>query len=443
MLEASSPSDYSLTSYGHCYQTLIQAAFSKASIRSQEFDSFINYLSELAYFIYQGGAESISTLAISDFQDKYSREYLIESHDHVLNKIEQSGLLVRDGSRLYFGYKYIFYFYVARYLSDHLNTISCKEEIKSLCRLIHLEKSANILIFLLHHTKDEDIVGELIANSEKIFEDGDPAALDVKDTSHIARYIADIPELMLEEKDIEAERKKRLRSKDIAEEQGSDESEDDTVDGDDGFLADVNRSFRSIQIIGQILRNRKGSLNKKQLQSLAEAADGAGLRFLKFFLALTERSEHTILKLITEALKQRDDLSDDDIADEARKMFLLICYGTSYAVVKHLADSLGSRELLSIFESIKNERRDQPVYSIIFVAIKLEFTKEIPRDDVELLYMELDGNLIARRLLQEIVVRHLHLNHVSYRDQQWISEKLAIPLATQKILQRKDRKKID
>jgi len=84
---------------------------------------------------------------------------------------------------------------------------------------------------------------------------------------------------------------------------------------------------------------------------------------------------------------------------------------------------------------------NSPAVKLINIAIKLEFTKKIPKKEISKLYADISNNPLTRRLLQELVIQHLYLNHVKYQDRQWISETLKIPITSQRALQaKKDRK---
>jgi hypothetical protein len=78
---------------------------------------------------------------------------------------------------------------------------------------------------------------------------------------------------------------------------------------------------------------------------------------------------------------------------------------------------------------------------LIHIAILLEFTKSIPKKEIAKLFSEVEGNPISKRLLQELVVQHLYLNHVDYKDRQWISSKMHLPINTQRLIQSKDEYK--
>lgn len=47
------PNNYEQTSYGYCYQSLIHFALAaKAKIKNEDIDTYINYLSELAFSLF-------------------------------------------------------------------------------------------------------------------------------------------------------------------------------------------------------------------------------------------------------------------------------------------------------------------------------------------------------------------------------------------------------
>lgn len=416
-----------LTSYGHCYQSLIQVAFARANIGALEFDTLLNYLTELAYFIYSSEDAGISELDQFDlFKKNYSEKYIVQSHDRVINKLVRSGLLVDAEPPIKFRYKYIYYFYVAKYLSDNLNVVEFREVVAGLCAAIHLEESANILIFVIHHTKNPDIVNQILQFSDTIFQCNAPATLNKHDTSYISSIITEIPNLVIEQRNVESERKKQLQLKDAYEDNEDElvgsvgrEGELDTVGRD--RLRDINRSFRTIQVVGQILRNRQGSLEKTQLRNLSISACGVGFRFLRFVLEFSEQNENIVTDAIVTSLREPSELNDQEIADGARKALLMLCYGTAYAVIRNLAESLGSRQLLQIFTDLRSANWAIPSFHLLYIAMELEFNKRIPRRECSKTLKAIKGNDVAFRLLQEVVAQHSRLNYVEYTDQQWVS----------------------
>ena len=438
LLETATPSDYSLTSYGYCYQSLIQNSLQRTNIRANDIDLYINYLTEFAYFLFDSEEDSISDDQLQQFQRDYSIKYLIESHEHVIDTLVKAGVLKKSHSKIYFGYRYIFYFYVAKYFADHLNIDECKSAVEFLCKNIHTERNANILIFVIHHTKDQAIIDEILLNAWDVFDKTGPANLDIGETQHLAEFLDSIPQLVVEQKNIEDERKASLEKMDEID--TADEDLQNPCDEDDAekqIFKEINRAFRVTEIIGQILRNRHGSLTKSQLYDLADAAHSPGLRFLNFYLTMLRTDKEHIIELIQDVMKQNLSMQRSKIEKEARDLFLMLNYGVSFAVVKMIANSLGSEKLMAIFAEVADKNRNSPAMQLIYIAMKLEFTKSIPKREIEELLTKLENNPISKRLLQEVVIQHLYLNYMDYSDRQWLSDKLFIPLQSQLLLQAK------
>lgn len=443
-LESNSPSDFSLTAYGHCYNALIQQSLKKAKIKNEDIDKYINYLTELAYFIYLNKKNELSDDELNEFKASYSDKYLIESHEKVIQDMCQSGLLKSSYSGLSFSYKYIYYFYAAKHIAEN-HELEGGAKLTELCQKIHSEKHANILIFVTYHTKDQKILDEILAITEKIFPEETPASLNPSDTEHFEEVIKTIPALVMENKtakEIEESRKSKLDKRDKLEtihEDDENGEEEELVEAD--TFADINRSAKAVEIIGQILRNRYGSLRKDQLTDLTQSAFNSGLKFLSFYFRITKSQKKEIIEEITRLIKNNSSLTDTEVKDEARKLFLRLCYGVSFSVIKKISFSVGSDHLIPIFKKIAEES-DTPASHLINLCIQLEFTKQINKESILLAKKKINPGTMAYRLLQEVVIQHLYLHNVSFDERQWISSKLSIPVREQRYLQGQKKTKI-
>ena len=105
-LESIRPMDYSLTSYGYCYQYLIIRSLESANILPQEIDTYINYLTELAFFIFDRKQSDIS---VRDFENEFEKDYSIKffckSHEVIISSLKKSQIIIIEGDRLFFKYR--------------------------------------------------------------------------------------------------------------------------------------------------------------------------------------------------------------------------------------------------------------------------------------------------------------------------------------------------
>lgn len=437
-LDSVGSSNFSLTSYGYCYQVLIQQALSKVGVSANKFDRYVNYLSELAYYFFKTESlKSITGGQFEVFKEAYSQNFL-GSHDEILEKLHGARILRNNEERLWFSYRYILYFYVGKYLADHID--ACEKDITALCAELHDDAKANILIFLMHHSRDQRIIDEVILRGLVTLDGVEPATLSKAETRHIVAFINALPELVLKHTDVDKERKRRLRRKDeIDSELGLQEDDDGGLTPQSEVIRDLAKSVRLIDVIGQVLRNRSGSLLRPQLLALARTGFEAGLKFLACWLNMTRTEEKYLLRLIYEVLRE-EALEDGELEKAARRTYLALTYGICFGLIRRIANSLGSEELFEIFDALEQENPQSIAARLINVAIQFEFQKRIPKRAIESLSADLSGNPIGQRLLQEIAVEHLYLNHVRIEDKQWISAKLGVPmLATRLITGRREK----
>ena len=443
-LEFRKKHETSLTSYGHCYQHLIMQALEKVKIKAKEIDPYINYLTEISFFIFERGRQEITSQEFEEFKREYSASFLIPcSHDELLGHLIDSKILVAKEDRLRFAYKYIFYFYAAKKLAETIHDKKTKEVVSLLCENLHTEVNANILIFLTHHSKDEAIIDDILLYTSALFDGLNQSTLDSKDTEFFEEFLQAIPNLVMEQRSVEEERKRSLKSKDqeLDNTHTVEENENEPL-GHKGMFAQINASARAVEVIGQILRNRYGSLRREQLNDLAESAYSVGLRFLEFYLNLANKIQSDIEAMIKSLIESEDKkISDEEVAKRARKLFLSLCYGVSFSVVNKIATSIGFDKLMPIFEELSSQN-NSPSYQLIEVAIRLEFTKQIPKKKISALFNEFSSNRIAKRMLQEIVLQHSYLHYLDFDDKQWISETLGIPMQVQRAIGWKTEAKV-
>ena len=63
------PLDSEITSQGHCYQALIYLYLRKQGVKNDQIDIYTNFLTELAYFIYENSGNSMDNDNFQLFMD--------------------------------------------------------------------------------------------------------------------------------------------------------------------------------------------------------------------------------------------------------------------------------------------------------------------------------------------------------------------------------------
>jgi DNA polymerase III delta prime subunit len=441
MFEAYTPQNLELTSYGHCYQYLVYQALEKAKIKASEIDLYLNILTELSWEIYKN-KRGLNKSGVSYFFSKYRGKYVLGIDDSVvIDKIISNGILYYDDEGLVsFKYKYVYYFFVAKKIAESFSLDDVvKDEIRVLLSDLHREEAANIIIFISHHTKESWILDELQLCLMELFEDQSEAELSYSSLSFMDEFIAEIPDLILREKEVSRERNKRNELIDDLERMEGDKVEERFESND--FLVKINKVFKGIEIVGQIVRNRHASLNKEVLFQMIEFSTHTGLRFLQYFIEISDVSKEEVIKTIKHMLIDNVDISDDDLEKEARSAFLKLTYGIIYGVLKKISTAIGSKDAYEIYTELE-EKTPTPAVKLINQAIALQFKKQLDFKKLSKIHQEFSTNPVCERILKEIVVQHAYMFPVDYKDKQKISSILNVSVQGQTMMDLQKKLKV-
>lgn len=312
--EASNPQRLEMTTYGHCYQYLIYQAFTRMRISNSQIDLYMNFLTEFAAFLF---FKRILSVNFEQFLREYKSKFLDANFDRIMEDLVTTNILLRLNDELSFKYKFIYYFFAAKYLAENLfEGPTAKEEIRRLIQCLHFDECSNIIVFLTYHTKDGWVLDEIQLGVMELFAEHREAALGKDQLGFLVEFIEKIPEIVLEKRQVAEERKRVLERRDRAEALGNiDLNYPETERGSNGdvydsdrdevseattehdieelgeireLLVSISKTFQGVAIIGQIVRTRHGSLTKETLKSMILEAYGVGLRFLTCFLEASE-----------------------------------------------------------------------------------------------------------------------------------------------------------
>ncbi|MBN7820067.1 TIR domain-containing protein [Bowmanella yangjiangensis] len=426
MFEANSKLDLELTSFGHCYQQLIYQSFDNANISKQDFDKYLNVLTELAWKIFTS-QEELNLSQIDIFFKKYNEVYLPVKREKVLKKLIEHAVLRDNGLTVGFKYPYIYYFFVGKKIAEsYSENLETRDQFEELLKKLHREDFANILIFITHHTKEPWVLKNIKTVLQTLFEQQDEARLDKKQLSFMDDFMKSIPELIVEQREIQKERDEQNENLDRIE-RSTEIEESEPLD----ILASINKTFKGMEVAGQIIRNRHATLTRQAMEDLAKVSASAGLRFLDYFIKINDAAKNEILKLISAQLAEHPNLSNKEIEKEAENVYLHLTYGVINAFTRKIASSIGSKDALEVYRQV-DKRAGTPAFNLIRQAIELQFNKSIDIDQISECVKSLHGNEVCLRILKEMIIQHIYLFPVDYKEKQQLSELLCISVQGQR-----------
>jgi hypothetical protein len=435
MFEAYSKQNIEMTSHGHCYQQLIYQSFEKAGIHGKEYGLYLNILTELSWTIFIRGG-GLNSHYIDTFFIDYGKKFLSVNGANVLKKLIDNSILHEKGVLTDFKYPYIYYFFVGKKIAESYSTSTeIQTKVQDLFDNLHREDFANILIFITHHTKDLWLIRKIEVVLAELFEEEKTADLTKVQLSFMQDFIKLIPKLIIEQREVKNERLDHNLRLDNLERESANENNEDNDETND-LLAKINKTFKGVEIAGQIIRNRHASMTREELYLLADSGISAGLRFLNYFINLSDTAKNEIIKIITLQLAQHPNLSNTDIQSKAQDAYLHLTYGVINAMVMKISSAIGSSEAAEIYQALEEEEQT-PAHVLIKQSIELQFTRRIDIKSIGNTLSKLHDNPVCMRIINEMVAQHVYMFPVEYKTKQKLSELLDISVQTQRLLDRK------
>ena len=442
IVEAGTSQNLSQTSYGHCYQAMITMHLGKIGIKAGDIDSYFNFLTELAYSMFEKKLKTISRNEFEEFLLEYKNNFIPQ--ENVEEKLIRANILKEEAGLYSFQYIYIYYYCVAKYIAQNINDERVKKQFSELMPNIHLKDNANIVIFVAHHTKNTDFLDEIISSAKATFVKFPESTLSGNEKNFVRGLSDDFTKLQLpdDSHSIKHERDSDLKRRDDLEHE-AEEIEHEAKQNDSPLFIEIKKAAKSIEIIGQILKNQYGSLPKNKLKRLFEEGQSVGLRLLKSFIELVENNrdmlEHGIMLELQKAAKERNEnLTNLEITQITQDYITSISYGVILGLLCKVTDSLGYDKLIEIADQVNNTKKTV-ASKLINLSIHTWHTKNLDFDKIQSIHRDFqqDHNIQAIIILKSIVSRHIYMHPVHYRDKQRISAILGLPIQRQMAVQQK------
>ncbi len=432
--ETLKPLNEEITSQGYCYQALIYCALRKQGIGNDEIDTYINFLTVFAFHFFKNRKREVSQNDYRNFMRDYLQKYNFPvKEDTLLKNLQRTQILCRDSLGNYsFCYLYLYYFFAARYIAEHLN--ECEKSISRIISNLHTNENAYIAVFVFHHSKNIQVLKKAFINADDIFKNYKPASLGKEELNFFDKHANDIVTAALPtDQTPERTRHDQLKSQDVIEEaKEMEEKGFESGEVEDEFENELRKGIKTAEVMGQIIKNRAGSLEKEYLKETFEKAMDIQLRFLSSFFELIreEYQQEELVKFISDRLEifaesKKKRPSRKELEKVSRIIFWNINFLLIYGVLYKIVHSLGSDKLINIVEAVC-DKRNTPASFIIKHGILMWYSKNLQIESIAERRNKKDFSVIARRILDFEIVGHSRTHTINYRDRQKIIDRLGI-----------------
>jgi hypothetical protein len=422
--EAHQNIDINASTYGYFYELLIRRALALGSTR-EGFDVKLGYLTHLAYSLFANKTPELTDRELRRIHADYEAVYALDvSFAAIVSDFAACGILEERGDKYYFKYKYYYYYFVASYLRDHIQDEPIQRQVATLADTLHEEDSANILLFLAHLSKHPVVVEQMLRRAAAVFTEATASKLSA-DESPLPELDKTLEEIVYEE--TPEQREKYLRRLDQLDQERARAEEDEAFRQSSEYISKIGVAFRTLQILGQIVKNFPGSMPGEQKRAITRACYNVGLRTLGSLLGALKLTKDEFVRSFVEAIRADDPhLNDEELSKRARETVHGLTHIGAYGMVKRISHAVGSPHLKQVYDSLSKED-PSPAVALIHASLQLDQAQSFPEDEVEDLGKRFDENPLASRVLKSLVINHFHLFTVKYDTKQHICSKLGIP----------------
>ena len=356
------PDNLSITAYGHCYYVLIVASLVKSGISSEDnaINTSFNFAENLAFKIYQTRKpQDGSSLNLKEFVDEYKETFVIpEAIFHRLQK-DDYGIINSEG---YFRTPFMYYFFLGRFFAK--NAKKYKAIIEEMCEQSYVSSNYLTLLFIIHHTNDDEIIDDILLWTLCALDAVEPAKLDPEETSSLKGFVDMLPVSILSDNSVEAERKRERQ--DINE--NIVESENDMVEQiDEDPVNDIYRILKNNEIVGQILRNKYGSLERLKIKEVIEIVADSGLRLVK--LSLGEEFIADTAHYIHQKYQDHD-------LEEIKRFVQFLSFVWTMENIEKIVSTVNVPEIRGIVQEVV-QQKSIPAYDLIGYFNYLDSVEEL------------------------------------------------------------------
>ncbi len=360
--------DMRITSYGYCYFALILNYFNKNGITQEnEIDSSVNFLQELSYDIFNC-KEAYTQQHYKNFKKEYKNNFVIK--DSTLNRLESRDYPIlhidKESELVRFEQDFIYYYFLGKILSEKIS----KEDIELFCENIHQKIYMYIIVFIIHHSKNMELIEEIILRCMLVLDKTQEASYLFDETHNFIAKL-DIPKMIMNAKSVEENRAMERKIQD---------SNADIEDTDDEINNEVYKGMKLSEVLSQILKNRSGSFKKSRIKEILDALISIRLRINKMIFEVCEDKDFE--RFITQSLKEFFKHKNQKISDEKAQKFVkrlvnIASIGSSLEIVNVTSfliyadniiedlenlietDKKPSREIILFLTSIKEGLREK------------------------------------------------------------------------------------
>jgi len=188
-----------------------------------------------------------------------------------------------------------------------------------------------------------------------------------------------------------------------------------------------------VEVMGRIIKNRAGSIEKDKLINVFEEAMQVHLRLLTSFFEIIkdEKEQKDVFNFISSAINKLNEsrkrkLTDAEIEKISKIIFWNINFDVVYTFISKIIKSLGSDKLSKIICEVC-DRLNTPISQLVKHGVLMWNNKNLQIDEIANQLSKKEFSGIAKKIMKTLIVDHASMHEIDYKDRQRLEAKLKLP----------------
>ena len=187
-------------------------------------------------------------------------------------------------------------------------------------------------------------------------------------------------------------------------------------------LRKMDKAMRAIEVVGQIIKNRRNSLEKSKLLEMVVELYNAGFRTVNYLGSTLAEDK----KALVEDIIKDEELDGDTmkIRDHINHLFEITTFRFCLFVFSKIINSVGVKELRWLYNEA-SAQIDTPAADIVTFSIESVYST-LAVDDLKKLVNKYKDNSAAMTIIRARVRSYLYNNYVDINDRKRIAAALKL-----------------
>ena len=194
-------------------------------------------------------------------------------------------------------------------------------------------------------------------------------------------------------------------------------------------LKKMDKAMRAIEVVGQIIKNRRNSLEKSKLLEMVVELYYTGFRTVNYLGSMLAQDKRALV----EDIIKDEDLGGDTmkIRDHINYFFEITTFRFCLFVFSKIINSVGVKELRWLYNEA-SAQIDTPAADVVTLSIESVYST-LAVDDLKKLVAKYKDNSAAMTIIRARVRSYLYNNYVEVSDRQRIAKALRLDTGDSKI----------